>query len=164
MGTSESTLQQILIQQLGFFYPELLPIQSMSGIHLHGTAKQKAQVLNTMRKEGFRKGFPDISLMLPEGKVLHLELKRPNGGVQSKEQKEIEQILILLNHQYYIVRSVDEVFKLIADNTSEMYRIKQFKEQTKKLTEDTLTEPYLMYKIGTKTNVVTAMLLNKYCL
>jgi len=164
MGTSESTLQQILIQQLGFFYPELLPIQSMSGIHLHGNAKQKAQVLNTMRKEGFRKGFPDLSLMLPEGKVLHLELKRPSGGVQSSDQKEIEQILTRLNHQYYIVRSVDEAFKLIADNTSEMYRIKQFKEQKKELTEDTLIKPYLLYPIGTKTDVIINMLLDKYCL
>lgn len=66
--------------------------------------------------KGQKKGFPDI-LVLMQGRTIGLEVKT-DIGKQSKEQKEIEKQFKKQRAWYYVVRSVDEVVRIIeAENT-----------------------------------------------
>ena len=160
---SEEDFQRTSLEQVKFFYPEFVINVSLNGINLSKlNSTDRYKLINQLKQNHFEKGLPDVDLSLPEGKTLHLEYKKPSGGTQSNEQKDIEQQLTKLGHSYTIIEDNDTLFKLIADNTSEMYRIKQFKEQTKDMVGDTLTKSYLFYPVGTKTDVVTSMLLDKY--
>lgn len=108
-------------------YPNLVLNLSLNGISLTGLSpKAKAQLIAQAKREGMETGVPDLLVYLPEGKVLNLEFKRPQGGVQSDAQKLIESKLHQLGHNYYLVRSVNDVFKAIADNTSSVFRLKEF--------------------------------------
>lgn len=161
---SEKILQQTLVQELKVFYPDFLIILSMSGIQLHGTPAQKAKVIADMRKEGFRKGLPDISLAITDGNTLHLELKKPSGGVQSKDQVAVEHQLTKLGHHYYIIRDTDTVFDLIALHTSVEYRQQCRDEQLNLLSKPILTEPYLWYPVGSSYSEVAYYLSQKYAI
>ena len=57
-------------------------------------------------------GWPDITLCLPEGKVLFLELKSAKG-VMRKEQKQIKQQMIYLRHYHYVVKSYKRFQEII---------------------------------------------------
>ena len=161
--TSESTLQRTLVQQLRTFYPQFLVILSMSGIKLHGTSAQKAATLATSRSEGFVRGLPDISLAINNGKTLHLELKRPDGkGVQSQFQKDIESQLTALGHHYYLIKDTAIVFNLIAKHTTAEYRTQCMNSLPVDLTQPTLTEDFLFFTKGTKTQLVKDTLLEQY--
>jgi hypothetical protein len=61
---------------------------------------------------GVMAGVSDLELMLPLGKVLFIELKRP-GGVQSKEQKEFAKLCDALMHEYVIIYSFEEFKRLV---------------------------------------------------
>jgi len=57
-------------------------------------------------------GVADIGCLLDNGRILWLEVKKPKA-YQSKSQKEFQKRLEALGHVYYIVRSVDEVAKIM---------------------------------------------------
>jgi hypothetical protein len=61
--------------------------------------------------KGQKKGFPDL-LILFKGKCLGIEIKTITGR-QSKEQKEIEQQFKKNGAEYYIVRSLKDVEKIL---------------------------------------------------
>ena len=44
-------------------------------------------IMNKMKAEGLKKGFPDLLVFLPS-KILFIELKKRKGGVISPEQKQ----------------------------------------------------------------------------
>lgn len=58
-----------------------------------------------------KKGIPDI-WVIKDGKTIGLEVKAPKG-TQQKEQKDIEERFKRNGAEYYIVRSVDEVKKIL---------------------------------------------------
>lgn len=60
-----------------------------------------------------KKGAPDAFIFLKNGETLHIELKAPKG-TQSIEQKEWEKKITKLGHNYYIIRDVDDLTKVIA--------------------------------------------------
>lgn len=55
----------------------------------NGGARNIVTAVN-LKKEGVKKGVPDLFLPLPKGKYhgLFIEMKKVNGGVVSKDQKE----------------------------------------------------------------------------
>jgi len=57
-------------------------------------------------------GWPDITLCLPKGVVLYLELKSARGVLQA-EQKQIRQQMIYLKHNYYVVKSYKQFQEII---------------------------------------------------
>jgi len=120
---TEEILQQTAIQAIKHIYPEIVINLSLSGINLNGLKPaDKSKLFRQLKQQGFRRGMPDVLLYLPEGKVVNLEFKRPEGGVQSEDQKQVEQELKQLGHNYYIVRSVDEVLQAIASNLTTEYK------------------------------------------
>ena len=59
-------------------------------------------------------GWPDISLALPDGKVLFLELKTKKGYLR-KEQEQIRKELLYLKHHYHICRTWKRFLEIIED-------------------------------------------------
>lgn len=59
-------------------------------------------------QRGLRKGFPDLVLILPGGRVLFLEVKAP-GNYPDKTQRELHDEMRALGHIVEVVRSIDDV-------------------------------------------------------
>lgn len=59
-----------------------------------------------------KRGSPDFYVFLPRGKTIHLEIKNERGK-QSLNQLEFELKCKQLGHQYYLIRSLEEVEKLL---------------------------------------------------
>ena len=123
---SEAIIQQTAVQMVRILYPDVLLSLSLSGIKLNGSYIENAKTIKALVPQGFERGLPDLTIYLPEGKVLNLEFKRPNGGVQSEDQKKVEAKLLALGHNYYLVRSVEHIFELIANRTSSAFRYTQY--------------------------------------
>ena len=124
--STEAILQMTAVQMVRILYPDVLLSLSLSGIKLNGSYIENAKTIKALVPQGFERGLPDLTIYLPEGKVLNLEFKRPNGGVQSEDQKKVEAKLLALGHNYHLVRSVEHIFELIANNTLPDFRYKQF--------------------------------------
>jgi hypothetical protein len=66
----------------------------------------------TLKATGLLKGASDLIVILPNKKLIFVELKMPKG-VQSIEQKDFESRVILLGFEYHIIRSLEEFKGLI---------------------------------------------------
>ena len=62
---------------------------------------------NLFKSMGMRPGVADLVLVLPGGKVEFWELKTPEGK-QSQVQKEFEEEVHLLGHNYFIIRTMED--------------------------------------------------------
>lgn len=163
MSNSESILQMTAVSMIRTLYPNLVLNLSMNGISLTGLSpKVKSQLIAQAKREGMAVGTPDLLVYLPEGKVLNLEFKRPKGGTQSEDQKLIESKLNALGHNYYIVRSVNEVFQTIADNTSSEFRMQVFISLNLSNDKDITTKPFLNWPIGTDMEIIISNLKELY--
>lgn len=160
---SESILQQTCVSMIRTLYPDLVLNLSLNGISLNGlSSMQKAQVIAQAKREGMETGIQDLSVYLPDGVVLNLEFKRPKGGVQSTDQQLIESKLKALGHNYYLVRSVEEVFELIANNTLPDFRYKQLDSLSIPSDGNTLTNQFLHWSKRTMLSEVHSKLKELY--
>ena len=163
MSNLESTLQQTAVKMIRTFYPSLVLNLSLNGISLDGlSATQRAQLIRQAKLEGMETGIHDLTIYLPESKVLNLEFKRPTGGTQSPDQKLIESKLKQLGHNYYLVRSTEEVFDLIVRYTSPDYRYAQFDQLQIPVKDDFLSEPFMHWPKGTSIHAVNQQLYELY--
>ena len=60
-------------------------------------------------------GWPDLTICLPEGIVLFLELKSAKG-VMRPEQKHIRQQMVFLGHHHFVVKSYKGFLSIIKDH------------------------------------------------
>ena len=58
------------------------------------------------------RGWPDLTICMPDGVVLFIELKASKGRM-SKEQKHLQQILLYLGHNYYEIRSYKRFLEVV---------------------------------------------------
>lgn len=58
------------------------------------------------------KGFPDLVVALPAGRVVWLELKSARGRL-SPEQKQVRLMLLALGHEWYEVRSYRRFMEIV---------------------------------------------------
>ena len=159
---SEAIIQQTAVQMVRILYPDVLLSLSLSGIKLNGSYVENAKTIKALVPQGFERGLPDLTIYLPEGKVLNLEFKRPNGGVQSEDQKKVEAKLLALGHNYYLVRSVEHIFELIANNTLPDFRYKQFDNLSIPSDGNTLTDKFLYWPKCTMLSEVHSKLKGLY--
>ena len=61
---------------------------------------------------GLRSGSPDLCVALPNGLIYFLEVKNEKGK-QSDSQIHFESELKKRDHYYFVVRSLDEVIKIL---------------------------------------------------
>ena len=127
MSNLESVSQATLVSMLRSMYPDLVINLSLNGISLNGLSpQQKAQLIREQKLQGFTNGLPDLLIYLPNAQVLNLELKRPKGGSQSPDQLIIQSKLEALGHNYFLIRDIYDVFKLIAERTTTEFRKSQY--------------------------------------
>ncbi len=160
--STEAILQQTAVQMVRILYPDVLLSLSLSGIKLNGSYIENAKTIKALVPQGFERGLPDLTIYLPEGKVLNLEFKRPNGGVQSEDQKKVEAKLLALGHNYYLVRSIESIFELIANNTLPEFRYKQFDNLYIPSDGNTLTDKFLYWPKCTMLSEVHSKLKGLY--
>ena len=160
--STEAILQMTAVQMVRILYPDVLLSLSLSGIKLNGSYIENAKTIKALVPQGFERGLPDLTIYLPEGKVLNLEFKRPNGGVQSEDQKKVEAKLVALGHNYYLVRSVEHIFELIANNTLPDFRYKQFDNLSIPSDGNTLTDKFLYWPKSTMLSEVHSKLKGLY--
>ena len=67
----------------------------------------------TLKATGLLKGASDLIVILPNGKIMFVELKQPKG-IQSLEQKDFESRVKILGFEYHIIKSLEEFKILIA--------------------------------------------------
>ena len=158
---TESTLQITLISMLRLLYPDYVINLSLNGISIPGDIKTKTLIINQMKKEGMENGMPDLLLYLPNGKVLNMELKTDKGK-QSLDQIDVQHRLTKLGHNYYIIRTVYEAFKAIAEHTNESDRFEQQQKLIIHHDDKSLTKPFLHFTVGTNLSTVQDTLKNLY--
>ncbi len=158
---SESTLQITLISMLRTLYSDYVINLSLNGISIPTDIKTKTLIINQMKKEGMEKGIPDLLLYLPNGKVLNMELKTDKGK-QSADQVDVQNRLTKLGHNYYIIRTVYEAFKAIAEHTEPSDRQHQFNQLNISHNDLYITKPFLHFATGTSLEVVQDTLRNLY--
>lgn len=161
--SSESILQQTTVAMLRTLYPALVLNLSLNGISLNGlSVTQRAQLIRQAKLEGMEPGIQDLTIYLPDSKVLNLEFKRPKGGVQSADQQTIESKLRILGHNYYLVRTPEEIFELIAQHTTIAFRQEQFNNLLVISNNGFLTKPFLHWTAGTPIPTIIAKLKELY--
>jgi len=69
-----------------------------------------------MKNMGLRPGVSDTVVVLPN-KVLFVEFKT-STGYQSEKQKEFQKAVESCNHQYHVVRSLEEFQSIIRENAN----------------------------------------------
>ena len=62
--------------------------------------------------EGLKSGVADLEILLPNNKILFVEVKTSKGK-QSKEQKKFEKDITELGYEYQIWKSIEDCFKFI---------------------------------------------------
>lgn len=103
---AESIVQQAIrlqIKALGFD-----SVSVPNGGHLAGGAAARARQVAAMKRDGMRVGFADLIVLGSNGRVGFIEVKR-EGTYQSKVQKECQQWLADLGHNYAVARSAQDV-------------------------------------------------------
>ena len=74
-----------------------------------------AIVSQRMKNMGLLSGVSDTIVVLPNGKMLFIEFKTEEG-YQSTNQKEFQQTVTNMNHQYYVCRSLEQFQQIIKEN------------------------------------------------
>ena len=69
---------------------------------------------NNFKATGVRNGISDLVIIL-NNKVIFIELKDGNNK-QSENQIDFEKVVTELNHEYYVIRSLDQFKTLIWQN------------------------------------------------
>lgn len=64
--------------------------------------------INQHKNMGYAKGQPDLVVIMPQGKVLFVELKNGKTGRQSPEQKQFAARLAEMGHKYEVWRTIDD--------------------------------------------------------
>lgn len=114
---TEHEEQAAVVCWFEFNYPHLahLLVASANGAHLAGGAGQRAAKMNKMKKEGFKKGFPDLQLVHPNSRYsgLFIEMKRQKGGTASPEQRQYISDLSKQQRAANICKGADKAIEAI---------------------------------------------------
>jgi hypothetical protein len=82
-----------------------------SGLHwtaIPNGGKRDLRVAVKLKREGVRRGTPDIIILLPEGRVAWLELKI-KGGSLSPDQRAFRDVCAALGHHWGMAKTLEEV-------------------------------------------------------
>ena len=125
---NEQALQIICVAWFRLQYPKLFIFAVPNGGSRH-----KLEAIN-LKKEGATSGVADLIVMLPDGKTLFIEMKRPaskkmnvktgnwnkvQGGKQSPEQIAFQETAESLGFTYLLIDSFDlfkDSIQLMVDN------------------------------------------------
>ena len=102
----ESKIQCEIVQYLQLMKVFFFSVPNEAG------GKDAVIRMSQLKSMGLRSGVADLVVLLPKGKTIFLEVKNEKGK-QSNMQKKFEEKVNSLGFEYYIVRSVEDVQKII---------------------------------------------------
>ena len=106
MNKEEAKIQQQIILYWNHNFTHLdkclFAVNNNSGSRISGAINKAL---------GVKTGISDLILILPNTKILFIEIKTPNGK-QSKDQINFESLCKQMGHIYIIIRSLEEFTKL----------------------------------------------------
>lgn len=103
----ESQLQQMCVRYFRYVYPQYLIYAVPNG------GFRNAIEAKRLKAEGVLAGVADLTVLLPQGKILYIEMK-VKGNKQTDNQKEFQQKAEALGYKYYVCYSFEE-FKAIIE-------------------------------------------------
>lgn len=84
--------------------------------------KRHISVAKRLKTEGVLKGIPDLQIVLPDEKVLWVEMKKEDGKL-SQSQKDILSQLDSLHHNYIIGCGCVDASKQVSNYLSKKYML-----------------------------------------
>lgn len=110
----ERDLQRAIVQLLRRAYPQIVYNAATNEAQAREDDPAKRMRFGAARKaSGVLSGFPDLTLCLPGGRCIFLELKAPKGRL-SEAQEDVHARLRANGHSVYVIRTVDEVVQLLS--------------------------------------------------
>lgn len=106
MKHQESTLQTQCVKWFKYQYPHLVIYAVPNG------GSRNVREAQRLKSEGVLAGVADLTILLPQGKSLYIEMK-VKGNRQTPNQKEFQQKAEALGHKYYVCYSFDDFEKVV---------------------------------------------------
>ena len=82
-------------------------------VNIEGAKRDKRQQI-AAKRHGMRPGRPDLEIILPDGKIVFVELKRYSGGKLTLPQKETHEELSQLGHDVRTIYAQDAATAIAA--------------------------------------------------
>lgn len=95
-------VQVIGLIEIGKTHPDI------TAVAIPNAGRRSWKVGKRMKAEGMRRGAPDLAVLMPEGRVGWLEMKKPKRGVQSDYQMGFEAKCKRLGHSYALAFTLDQ--------------------------------------------------------
>jgi len=110
---NEYAIQSAFIRYLELMHPELLYTISPAGFIMSAGMAMK------MRRMGYRKGTPDLTIYEPRGEYhgLFIEFKNPKGVVSEQQRRFLDQAFDL-GYATAVCYSADEAIKVLTEYMS----------------------------------------------
>ena len=99
----EAELQAAIMLLLRLKYRAIVAVTDAGVLRKHGVHR---------RDSGIPAGWPDLTALLPGGRMMGIEVKRPGGRV-SAEQLAMRAAWQGRDHEYIVARSVDDVIAAV---------------------------------------------------
>lgn len=109
MVSTEHDLQKSIVELLRRFGFFVFETDVMDGLKFCSTNNMRMAFINHHKKMGYVKGQSDL-VVLKNGRVWFVELKRGKDGRQSKEQKEFEKVVKDNLFEYIIFRNYVDAY------------------------------------------------------
>lgn len=106
MKHQESTLQTQCVKWFRYQYPHLVIYAVPNG------GSRNVREAQRLKSEGVLAGVADLTILLPQGKSLYIEMK-VKGNRQTPNQKEFQQKAEALGHKYYVCYSFEDFEKVV---------------------------------------------------
>ena len=104
----ESQLQQMCVRYFRYVYPQYIIYATPNG----GT-RNPAEA-KRLKAEGVLEGVADLTIVLPQGKSLYIEMKI-KGNKQTEHQKDFQQKAEALGHTYAVCYSFEEFKRIVEE-------------------------------------------------
>lgn len=113
-GLKERAVQRQIIQLCAAF--GVVCVHVGNGIPLPGDPVQRAKIINAMKKDGLRPGFPDLILIgRKAGQIGFIETKREKGGRLDPDQVWWRDELLAAGHPWALARGTDDVIAALRE-------------------------------------------------
>jgi len=113
MKREEDKIQSAIVQWLQLHNYWFCSIPNEAASKSSGENTKSAMIrVGTLKSMGMRSGAPDLIIFLDGGRLLCIECKAPTGH-QSPAQINFESRLKQLQHKYIVVRSLDDICKIL---------------------------------------------------
>ena len=106
MKHQESSLQTQCVKWFRYQYPHLVIYAVPNG------GSRNVREAQRLKSEGVLAGVADLTILLPQGKSLYIEMK-VKGNRQTLNQKEFQQKAEALGHKYCVCYSFEDFEKVV---------------------------------------------------